>query len=376
MFSKHNYINISSLIIILFVNSLFFFKYSVIYVAYPFLLTGLYLLFITLIILRIAKSSNNLIKNKIIIKSAAFLIPAVTLIYIIIFPAFGEIGRQPAINDWLSRLINGHFPYISPNIPSSYPALFFFSFPFYIIGNTGLLEFLGVVLFFYLIYYTVKKDNTSLAPLIKTLTFLLSIVVLYEIVTRSELFFNMMLVALVVYICEKHLDVKKINTRFILSAVLTGMVLSTRSVTALLFLIYFIFRFKYEIRNLIIYGIISVMVFLSFLLPFYIWDAELFIKSGPFAVQSNASNLSFIFILLIFLTGLYSGWIISNVREFFFSGGLILFAAALISFLMRVTEIGINVALINDGYDIAYFILCVPLLILSIEDEGYTMVIQ
>jgi hypothetical protein len=376
MFSKHNFINIGSFIIILFVNSLFFFKYCVIYVEYPFLLTGLYLVFFSLIILRLAKSSNSLANDKNVIKTAAFLIPAVTLIYIIIFPAFGEIGRQPAINDWLYRLNNGLFPYNSPHTPSSYPMIFFLAFPFYIIGNTGLLEFIGVVLFFYIINRRGRTDSTLHTPLVKTLIYVLSIVVAYEIITRSELFFNMMLVAAVVYICEKYLDVKKINTSFILTAVLTGMVLSTRSVTALLFLIYFIFRFKYDLRNLIVFGIIAVIVFISFLIPFYLWDAELFMKSGPFAVQSYLSNLPFIVIFLIFLSGLYSGWIISNVREFFFSGGLILFAAALISFLIRVSGIGMYEALINDGYDIAYFILCIPLLILSLKDEGEAMVIR
>jgi hypothetical protein len=295
------------------------------------------------------------------------------IVYILFFPRLGEIGRLPAIEDWLYRFNNGLFPYNSTHTPSSYPVIFFIAYPFYLINATGIIEFMGIAIFMFLLF---KGGDSNRGILVKLAILMSSIVIYYEIVTRSELFFNMMLVALVVYLCEKYLNPDKIDIRFLLTAVLTGIILATRSVTALLFLIYFLYKIRYELKYLFLFGGIALLVFISFIIPFYIWDPVSFMTNGPFAVQSYLSNLPITLIFLIFIAGIYSGWAVSGVREFFFSGGVILFFAALGSFLFRVFETGVAEAVISDGYDIAYFIFAVPMLLLAIRDNDKLEVIQ
>ncbi|RPI68885.1 MAG: hypothetical protein EHM47_13995 [Ignavibacteriales bacterium] len=352
-------------------NLLFLLKYCVIYNFLPGVLIPAYFLLTAGIILYTGNTYSNLIIfNKKFVISGSILFSVAVLIYILIFDRIGEIGRQPAIEDWIARVLNGDFPYNSPHTPSSYPVIFLFAYPFYLIGNTGLLEFMGIVIFFMILF---KQKDTTRGILVKILMFVTSIVIYYEIVTRSELFFNMMLIAGVVYFCEKFLKENKINSLFILSAIFTGCILCTRSVTALLFTIYFLSRFRFHFKHLIVFTAISVAVFIAFLLPFYLWDRISFIQNGPFAVQTYSSNLPLLFILLLFFAAIYSGWIISYLQEFFFSGGVILFFAAAVSFLFRVSETGFTEALFNDGYDIAYFIFCVPMLLLAIKDYKVDM---
>jgi len=365
MFTGKKLINIISLILTVSVSILFLIKYAVIYNFYAAITVPVYFLLITGLIITAGNANLDSILNKKIILLKAVLFSAAVLIYILAVPRMGEIGRLPALEDWLSRFLNGKFPYNSPHTPSSYPAMFLIAYPFYISGNTGLLEFIGIILFFIILFI---QNDTPRGMIIKIIILVTGITTYYEIVTRSELFFNMMLVAAAVYLCEKYLDAGKINFNFIWIAVVTGLALSTRSTAALLFVIYFIYRFRYNLRNLVLFGIISLIVFAALLLPFRLWDPESFNTNGPFAVQTYLSNLPLILIFIFFISAIYAGWVISDIHEFFFAGGIILFFAAAVSFISAVSETGFYDTLINDGYDIAYFIFCVPLLILSIND--------
>ena len=374
MFTGKKLINAISLILVITVNVLYLVKYSVIYDAVPFILVPAYIFLVSGII-SIASSRRSIFipagkfagkdyKKKVIIP-ASIMFSAMVLIFILAVPRAGEIGRLPAVEDWIRRFLNGDFPYNSPHTPSSFPAMFLLAYPFYLIGNTGLMEFAGIALFFIIVF---KLKDSAQGTAVKILLLVSGLVTYFEIVTRSELLLNMMLAAGVVLVCEKYLKPDRINLNFALTALLTGFIMSTRSVAALLFLIYFIYRFRMQLRNLVLFGIISLTVFILFLVPFYMWDPVSFSKNGPFAVQSYLSNLSFIIIFLFFVSAVYSGWAISNLQEFFFSGGVILFSAAAVSFLLRAVETGFSFALFNDGYDISYFIFCMPMLILAIKD--------
>lgn len=365
MFTGKKLINIISLILTLFVSILFLIKYTIIYNFYTAVTVPVYFLVITGLIIAAGNANLDSIINKKIILLKATLFSAAVLIFIIAVPRMGEIGRLPALEDWLLYFQNEKFPYNSPYNPSAFPVMFFIAYPLYILGNTGLLEFIGIILFFIIL---LMQNDTPRGMLIKIIILVTAITTYYEIVTRSELFFNIMLALLIVYICEKFLDTQKINFNFAWTAVVAGLILSTRSIVAFLFIIYFIYKFRNDLKNLIIYGLISLIVFAAFLLPFWLWDPESFISRGPFAIQKYSSNLPLTITVIIFIFSVYSGWIISGVKEFLFAGGIILFLAAAVSFIYASSETGFYDTLINDGYDIAYFIFCIPLLILSIND--------
>lgn len=376
MFNGKKLINVISLVLVLIVNLVYLTKYSVNYNALPYIFIPAYALAVLGGALLLTGRRHLLVpariyagmdfRKKLLVPFSVIFSTAV-IIYIIMVPRMGEIGRLPAIQDWINCLLNGSFPYNSPYTPSGYPGLFLLSSPFYFIGNIGLLEAAGIVLFFIIVLH-VRDSNRGIA--VKIFLLVTGIITYFEIVTRSELLFNMMLISVVVTISEKYLDPGKINTRFLLIAMLAGIIMSTRSVAALLFMIYFIYRFRYSLRNLLVFGFTASAVFILLLIPFYWWDQQSFSSNGPFAIQTYVSNLPVLVMLLFFITAVYSGWAISSIQEFFFTGGIILFSAATLSFFLTVSETGFSEALFNDGYDISYFIFCVPLLILALKDYG------
>ncbi|UCD93668.1 MAG: hypothetical protein JSU69_07810, partial [Candidatus Zixiibacteriota bacterium] len=54
-------------------------------------------------------------------------------------PATIAVGRFPALRDWIEKLLDGEFPYLSGVRPSGFPFLFMIAMPFYFIGDLGLL---------------------------------------------------------------------------------------------------------------------------------------------------------------------------------------------------------------------------------------------
>jgi len=348
------------------VNGLFFYKYAVIYTGTPLIFTFFYIIITVLIAYLIVKyTGKNILQDRKILITLSYILTGTVLFFILAFPRFGDIGRLPAIEDWLNRYLTGFFPYNSPHTPSSYPVIFFLAYPFHLLGNAGVLPVFGLGIFFFLIF---KQADSGRGISVKLVLLVLSVTTWFEIVTRSELLFNMMLVAGVIFICERLLNPQKLNSLFYALAILTGIVLATRSVAAYMFFIYFLYRFRMNIGNLLIFGLIAVFVFASFIIPFYLWDPESFMRNGPFAVQSYLSNLPIWFMVIILIGALYAGWAVSDLQEIYFAGGILLFTAAVVSFLFRVSELGFSESLINDGYDISYFIFCIPLLLLALKD--------
>src|SRR5690606_33551193 len=290
MFSKDHYINTISLLLSTLIGFLFTYKYATIYSDFPVIISLLFLIiYISIFILidKINFSKKFHINQKLFTWLWVVLIAAVFIV-ITFVPRIGEIGRYPAIVDWLDRLFAGKFPYNSPHTPSAFPFLFFFSFPFYAIGNAGYLELIGVIIFAALALY---YSNSAKENLIKYLMIISTPVFYYFVFVRCELFTNMMLITGIIILMERYADPLKKNFKYFLFAVLSGLALSTRSVAAIIFIIFFLYYFRSSIPNLILFGIIVLLVFTSLLLPFYFWDTQSFLSNGPFAIQSYLSYL-------------------------------------------------------------------------------------
>jgi hypothetical protein len=281
----NKYINPVSIGLILIVNLLFFYKLAFIHTTYPLLFSGLYAAVFLAIIVIVSSLKMPLKifdrKNALVV---FLILSGMVILYILLIPRMGNLGRLPAIEDWINRFSNGLFPYNSPIGPSSFPIIFLLAYPFYLIGNTGLLSSLGIL---FLLYYILLKDTSSKEKAAKLILLFLCITAAYEIATRSELTFNIMLVVLVAAYAEKYLKQDSMDKYYFITALLTGLVLSTRSITAMLFMIYFVYRFRNSVKNIFLLGTIAVLIFLLILLPFYLWDPVSFVRNGPFALQSE-----------------------------------------------------------------------------------------
>jgi hypothetical protein len=371
---KENYQNIISVLIIGFTGSVYMFKYSAIYLKAPALLASVF--FVVFLALIIGFDKLQLQKFPFISRKfflyLSVLIIFISICWITFLPRFGQIGRFPAIIDWLDRLFSGRFPYSFPITPSGFPFLFILAMPFYFIGNVGYLEACGLILFLILTYY---YSGSTKEMLLRILMLLLCPVLYYGFVVRDELFFNIMLPVLVIFLSDKYLDPVKINFKFILFGLLFGLALSTRSVVGVIYAVYLIHLFRKNIVNGIIFIIILSAIFGLLLLPFYLWDPHSFISCGPFAIQSYLSHMPLWIEIATVGLAVYMGWRAANINDVLFSSGILLFLLVFLSMFFQISSAGFINAVIHDVFDISYFVFCIPLLILSIKENKNVLIL-
>ncbi|RPH36881.1 hypothetical protein EHM92_03785, partial [bacterium] len=218
------------------------------------------------------------------------------LIAVVLLPPVSRVGRLPAIEVWLSDLLAGNFPYHAPSQPSGFPVLFALAFPTFVLGNVGFLEVLGIALFGVALWKWVEGGKRgNWLPLV---LLLLLPSFYYEVIVRSELFFNMTLVLALILLADQYLARKDMSWTFVGIAILFGLVLSTRSVIGLIYVAYVIWRFRQRPLQGVYFSGIVLLAFLFTLVPFIAWNPGLFFSNGPFSIQFGYLPL---WIVLLFL---------------------------------------------------------------------------
>jgi hypothetical protein len=363
MFDKKYVRNILSVSIILFSSSLFVLKFSHIYLQFSFIVTFFYLVVFVLIIAFLDKIEINSEFLFYLLLALIF----VSLIYVLIFPRFGQINRLTAIEDWCGLFDKGKFPYNSNLAPSSFPGLFFIAYPFYKLNLLSILEVFALIFLAFLIF---EFNRTNKERLISVALVLFSPFVYYSLVVRSELIFNTTLILLAMWFLMKFVKPGKSDSEFIIFAILTGVTLSTRAIFVFPLVIFSLFYFREYLKNLFLFWIIVGIVFLLILLPFYLWDRASFLINGPFAVQSKAGGLNIWITGLFLFLSLYAGWAVKNLKEVFFISGLFLFLMPVFSYCFKIYDFGFYTAFIQDKIDLSYLAFSFPFLLLSLKEEN------
>ena len=359
-----------SLCVLAFVGALFVFKYGVRLLHSPViagLVTGAYaliylasLIFIKRIgiprITRLADQRLFLLVLGVLVVSA--------LGIILFFPETSRVSRLLALKEWLARLLTGSYPWslsVQYN-PSGLPFLFFIALPFYFVGNLGFLEVIGIILFFVSLACLFPQPNTRWVPLI---ALLLLPSFYYEVLVRSELLFNISLVIILMILAERYLNPDKLNFSFFALAALFGLVLSTRAVVGLIYVAYYAYKFRKHVYGGIRFSVISLLFFSLTLLPFIIWDPHTFFTQGPFYMQllHLPIGLAGLFVILAVI----AGWKADSFQQLIFLSGVLLFLTVGSAFSLTIASMGVNSSIINDGFDITYFIFSVPFLLLSLN---------
>ena len=365
--------NILLAVIYIFTNALFAWKYAAEYLQYPLILSLIYIVIIFIVIylvlrdykINLSKSVQTKIYFSVVFLSACVL----TIIMLQFDPAKIAVGRYPAMYEWISRLLGGEFPYASDINPSGFPFLFVLAIPFYILGDLGFFQIFSFLVFALIIHLGCSKNDLSRFRSI--LLLIGAPIFLFEIVVRSDLFSNMVMVMLYLLIFQLYGR----NRGYIFSILLGfagGLLLSTRGAVFLIYIIFFLYmirmhRFKY---SLFIFSMIA--GFILTLVPFLIWDAKHFVESGPFAIQLSYIPV-WVFILSI-IASVACGLGIKSFKGIYNSISVMLFGVVLIAFVISIVNFGLTESVLGDRFDISYFSFAFPFLLISLgmASESYS----
>ena len=365
MKSNYNFFKKNIVIgIIVFINILFTFKYISRYSDYAvFVIIPLIILYYFLLNGKGLNFSNKLGFAIILCSSVLFIsfsvilfnkIPAETL----------NVDRWSVITSFWDSLLDGNYPYFAKsehtNPPGPMPMYFILAFPFYAINELGFLSIVGSILLLLLLFAI--KTPINIITKISILIFC-SVFYLWEIVSRSNILFNSVIILAVLV----HFNsIEKNNWKLYLNAFLAGLVLSTRSILVIPFIVVImsaLIRKDIKFKSLINYSLISITTFSLTFLPFIIIFPKEFLMMNPFIVQSTfllppAFAISFVLIAIL------SAFLSKTINETYFYSGLTLFISILIYFLYYIDKSGFYQAYIQSEVDISYFIFCVPFLLL------------
>jgi hypothetical protein len=360
--------NLLSISILAFIGGIFVLKYVSRYSCYAGLLSLLYFAWYFAVFFFVAgkfRVSEGLNTN--VYRSFLGVLIVASVAAVHYFPEASRVARLPAIKSWLNYLFSGKFPYDSPAAPSGFPFLFFLAMPFYLAGNLGYIEVLGIVILFG--YILLRYPGTTLGDIwLRSLLFLFLPTIYYEFLVRSELLFNMTLVIALIVFTWARVSPFKRDAFFFLTAILYGLVLSTRSVVLVPYSIFLIFLFRTNIINGLVFLGVMCVPFLLTLVPFALWDMNAFLARGPFTIQ--AGHFPLLGSIMFFWLAAFAGLKAKDIRDVMFSSGIMLFAIVAAKFVLTIRSYDLYKAVFMDQMDIAYFIFCIPFLILSVQLEN------
>ena len=367
-----------SLFVLLFVNFIFAYKYLS-RISGEALYIGLFLSLVQYMVFRFSHylrfSPRRLfilmIFTIVIIVSAAFLVhwkvPLESL----------NVDRWSVISSFFTELFNGRYPYFAKshmgNNPGPMPVYFIIALPFYLIGELNILSTLGFIFILLMIY----RERQIAGRGVFLIFYLISAVFLYwEIAVRSNIFSYTLLTLIILRSFKTDMDYYKFSPYIL--AILAGLMLSTRSIYILVYVIFFlplIIRKEIQFKKLFLFLFIAFFAFLSSFLPLIISFPDEFMKLNPFVIQSSFLIPEIYTLIFILMSVVMAFFVKSNSDRYFFSG-LSLFISILIYSLYHIVQLGFENAYIESKIDISYFIFCIPfmmLYLLSNPEKDTTM---
>lgn len=363
--------NFTSGSIYIFINFLFVAKYSVDYFSSPLLIT---LLFV------IGAASLFLFKDRLLLRSMTLsqaklafgivtIVASISMIAIMrqFDPSSIDVGRQSAIVDWLDNFSNGTFPYLAQTRPSGMPFLYVLAWPFYAVGDVGLMQVASFILFAFLLWH--EWEDSRPAVLIGLILLLVSPAFWFEIVTRSDLFTNMVVGWAWLKLFDK-ISEQPSRTKFIFTGLLGGLILATRTILWPIFIIYLVFQLRRLKSESLPFLLALASGFIAINLPFLLWDFDYYLFSGPLAVQAEqlpvVALLAFLIGILIIAFRTKSSQALMPIFV------VLLFMMVGSAMALRTIQFGFSKMLWDDQFDISYFCMVLPFLIICLTHINHS----
>lgn len=274
-----------------------------------------------------------------------------------------NVDRWSVITSFWDYFFDDKYVYYAKSHRDSYPGpmpfYFILALPFYIVGELGYLSLSGVFVFFLLLKYMKVKLTYQTIAVLLVLT---SPFYLWEILVRSNIFFNAVLIAFSMVFFFKIKKYDSLRNQLLIGLVI-GLLLSTRNVFALCYIILFLYALKSKkinFKSTILIGGIALFIFALTFLPFIIGFEEDFLKINPFIIQSSfLMPVEWVFsaVFCAFFLFLFC----QNDADVYFYSGLMLFFTIVLHFVYHSLETSVYEAFIEKSIiDISYFIMCIP----------------
>ena len=357
------YSNSIQFFIYLLVNLLFVIKYGLRYCSLPIVLLLCLVYTLSVVFgIRYVKRINI----KLLGALSLLLFLSLLVIQNSIDPYSIQVDRWSAIHNFIYNLLHGQYPYSAQThlggYGSPFPVWQLFHIPFYFLGNVGLSIALATLVFYCVIYIVYDKAMACYSFLL----LLLSPAFVYEVLVRSDLITNFLLVASIILLLRKYHVT--INSHYCRLAILCGLVMCTRLSAIIPFFTYYFREYiqaKWSIR--ISFPIIVLLVFAISFLPFLLWDSEmlLFFEYNPFILQSRQGNvLDFILFIPIGIF-LSLNWK-DNIGTYALHTACLLILLVVVTFIHNMYNNNNWDQLFESSYDITYFNMCLPFVIVAI----------
>jgi hypothetical protein len=348
------------------INALFVYKYAARITSQSWAVSLLYLvllgLFVWVLYRKTASRPSPAAQSLIYFFTIVLLAIGLSLVMSHFDPQKIRVGRYPALCDWITRLFDSQFPYNSQTRPSGFPFLFVMAMPFYLLGDLGFFQIFSFLVFAALVYLRYPEQPMNRFRCIFLL--ILAPVFLYEVIVRSELFSNMVMVML--YLAVLEMVGRKMSLfASILLGLAGGLLLSTRGVVLLIYILALGYLLRKKVVTHGLFYLSLVAGFVASLLPFMIWDWKRFMSLGPLSKQ-----LSFLPVWVLALSiacCIYCALRIGSLRKIYSAVSFILFAVVLVAFSASVLQYGWHQAVLKDAFDISYFAFAVPFLLVSLN---------
>lgn len=234
-----------------------------------------------------------------------------------------NVDRWSVINVFWEHVFAGKYPYSAQsnmgNYPGPLPVYFLLALPFYLIGEIGIFSITG----FLLLALFMRRNLTPHKSAGCLILMILSIPILWEIAVRSTIVVNAVLFILYTsWLLDLDMNNKK---NFILSAIISGLLLSTRSILVLVFVVYGMYMLStrlFTFQQLLLWAGMVMLVLVFTILPFILIYPHAFYKMNPLFVQTeHLLPLWFSFIFIVF--AIIAGWYCKNKHNLYFAVGVV-----------------------------------------------------
>lgn len=335
------------------------------------LISVVYLIFIYFI----PKNSLTLKQNKLL---SGVIIALYLISSIIVFKAIPQLAlnvdRFSVITSFWENYFNSEYVYFAKsfhgNMPGPMPFYFILALPFYLTGELGYFSLMGLITFILIIQYSKLGEKKILSATILLVT---SAFYIWETISRSNIFLNSNLVLFAILFFGNTLYLPK-NIHILINGVIIGLLLSTRNVLIIPFVVLFLYAIKsksYSLFHMIKVSVIILFTFALTFAPFVVNHLYEFKQMNPFIIQSSFLMPTWLSLSCVFIS-VSSIFFTKSIRDVVFFSGLYLFITIIVYLIFQIFTVGFDFAIYQSKADISYLILCLPFFIfyiLSIKVE-------